>query len=218
MILNKIYHGDCLSILKSWPDKCFDFCFTDPPYNVSKDYGVCKDNMPEPEYLDWSAQVVSEIKRVAVQACVYIPQKYALHYWNRLGQDYRQIILSYSPSGAIRYGFSNQFSFLLTNAKPNRACVRNVWNNCQLPGLGWFFKEDNFGHPGYTSEDITGRVINIFTKKRQTILDPFMGTGTTAKMCKLLDRQWVGIENNPEYIELANRRIENTVVNGTLNL
>lgn len=32
--LNKIYAGNCLDILKGWPDKYFDFCFTDPPYNV----------------------------------------------------------------------------------------------------------------------------------------------------------------------------------------
>lgn len=218
MELNKIYHGDCLSIMKEWPDNFVDFIFTDPPYNVGKDYGVSKDNMPEQEYLIWSARVISEIKRVASRACVYVPNKYALHYWSCLGAEYKQIILSYSPAGAIRYGFSTQFSFMLINARPIKVITPNVWHNCQIPGLGWFFKEKTFGHPGYTSQEVTGKVIKLFTEESDIIADPFMGSGTTAVICKLLNRKWIGVENNPKYIEMANKRIENTAVNGILNL
>jgi len=50
------------------------------------------------------------------------------------------------------------------------------------------------------------------------VADIFMGSGTTAVVAKNLGRQWVCIELNEKYIEMANRRIENTVVNGTLNL
>ena len=50
------------------------------------------------------------------------------------------------------------------------------------------------------------------------VLDPFMGSGTTAVVAKKLGRQWLGIELNEKYIEMANRRIENTVVNGVMDL
>ena len=206
---NKIYQGDCIKVMKNFPDKCFDFCFTDPPYNVGKDYGVSKDNMEEQKYLEWSDLVIKEIKRVSRKSCFFIPHKYALHYWNCLGPEYRQIILSYSPAGAIRNGFSNQFSFLLTNAKPNNPSTPNVWHNMQVPGLGWFFRENNYGHPGYTSEHVTGRVIQTFTKEGDLILDPFSGTGTTCVMAKRLNRNWVGIELSEDYCKMAQRRIDN---------
>ena len=76
-----------------------------------------------------------------------------------------------------------------------------------MPGLGYFFTENNYGHPGYTSEDITSRVINGFTKENETILDPFMGTGTTGKICAKFGRNFVGIEQETKWFEIAQRRI-----------
>jgi len=50
------------------------------------------------------------------------------------------------------------------------------------------------------------------------VADTFMGSGTTAVVAKKLGRQWVGIELNEKYVAMANRRLENTVVNGVMNL
>jgi DNA modification methylase len=201
-----ILQGDCLQVLKGMDDKSVDFCFTDPPYNVGKDYGENKDNLSDAEYLNWIQEVLLQIKRVAVVACIYVPQKYMLQYWDILGAGYKQIILSYSPSGAIRWGYSNQFSSLLTDAKPNTT-IQNVWHNTQMPGLGYFFRENNYGHPGYTSHDITGRVIENFTTEGQTVIDPFMGTGTTGVECAKRGRKFIGIEQETKWFELATRRI-----------
>lgn len=44
-----------------------------------------------------------------------------------------------------------------------------------------------------------------------TVLDPFMGSGTTAVVARKLDRNYIGIELNPAYIEIAERRIEREV-------
>lgn len=202
----ELHLGDCLQFMNTIPDKSMDFCFTDPPYNVGKDYGENKDNMPDVDYLNWIKEVLLQIKRVARAACIYVPQKYMLDYWNILGPEYHQIILSYSPSGAIRWGYSNQFSSLLTDAKPN-TIIQNVWHNTQMPGLGYFFRENNYDHPGYTSHDITGRVIQNFTIEEQTVIDPFMGTGTTGCECIKRGRNFIGIEQEIKWYELAGRRI-----------
>ena len=123
-----------------------------------------------------------------------------------LGPDYRQIILSYSPEGAFRFGFVNQFSSILTNAKPVIK-TKNVWHNTQMPGLGYFFKENNFDHPGYTSQDITGRVIKSFTVPGQTIIDIFSGTGTTAVDCVKYERNFIGCEQEEKWYQLSLERI-----------
>ena len=203
---SQLYLGDCLDIMRTMPDKSVDFVFTDPPYNVRKDYGTYKDNLSDADYLAWSTTIIGEIKRVARAACIFVPQKYIRFWWYLLGDDYRQIVLSYSPEGAIRWGFINQFSSLLTNAKPIGR-VKNVWHNCQMPGLGYFFRENNYGHPGYTSEDITSRVIASFTNEGDTILDPFMGSGITGVACAKTGRNFIGIEIDPGYFEIAQRRI-----------
>jgi DNA modification methylase len=205
---NNIYCGDCLELLKGMPDKCVDLCWFDPPYNVGKEYGTYKDDLPDKEYFKNIFRWTREIKRISGNKCaLMVPTKYKLQWWLYLGKDYREIQLTYSPEGAIRFGFSNQFSTILTNIAPVQY-TRNVWHNCQMPGLGWFFKENNWGHPGYTSEDITVRVLNSFSGPGNLILDPFLGSGTTAVACIRTNRRYIGIEIDPTYYGIAQKRIE----------
>lgn len=198
---------DCISYMASLQNGSADFAWIDPPYNVGKDYGEYKDNISDVDYLSWCNKWIEELKRITGNhIAVYVPTKYILDYWNMLGPDYRQIILSYSPEGAFRFGFVNQFSSILTNAKPVIK-TKNVWHNSQMPGLGYFFKENNFDHPGYTSQDITGRVIKSFTVPGQTIIDIFSGTGTTAVECVKYERNFIGCEQEEKWYQLSLKRI-----------
>ena len=69
---------------------------------------------------------------------VYTPTKYLLEYWNLLGKDYKQIILTWSPEGAFRYGFVNQHASILTNVKP-KIITKDVWHNVQVLDSWLFF-------------------------------------------------------------------------------
>jgi DNA modification methylase len=214
----ELHFGDCLVEMEKLADKSMDFGWTDPPYNVGKDYGDYKDNIPDADYLIWSQKWISELKRITNNnIAIYVPTKYILEYWNMLGPDYRQIILSYSPEGAFRYGFVNQFSSILTNVKPIQK-TKNVWHNMQMPGLGYFFKENNYEHPGYTSSDITGKVIKSFTVPGQSIIDPFSGTGTTGVECVKYERNFTGIEQESKWFELSKKRISDAQMQGRLGI
>lgn len=198
---------DCFDFTRTILDNSADFAWVDPPYNVGKDYGEYKDSVPDAEYLTWCQLWINELKRITDNnIAVLVPTKYILEYWNMLGPDYRQIILSYSPEGAFRFGFVNQFSSILTNAKPIIK-TKNVWHNTQMPGLGYFFKENNYGHPGYTSSDITGRVIKSFTIPGHIIVDIFSGTGTTAIECVKYERNFIGCEQETKWYNLSLQRI-----------
>lgn len=206
--LNTIHNLDVLALLSALESKSVDLCWFDPPYNVGKDYGsTCNDNKSDEEYLAWVEKFLNEAKRVGKGVCVFVPTKYKREYWNILGEGFQEVILTYSPRGGIRYGFSNQFSTLLTNSKPVKL-IENVWHNCQYSGLGYFFREETYGHPGYTSEDITGRVLDGFTNENDVVCDPFFGTGTTGVIAERYGRRWIGGEINPTYVALANKRIE----------
>lgn len=205
-----LFHGDCRDILPSLDGEFFTF--TDPPYNVGKDYGGWNDSMPSEEYLDFCDQWIKEVKRLSPEICIYPPKKYLREYWNLLGGGYQQIVITWNPEGAYRGGFVDQYAVLLTNAKPKKR-TKNLWTNMQVQGMGYFFKEDSFGHPGYTSEHITSRVVDCLANPTIPVLDPFGGTGTTARICKNIGRKCVTIEYSERWCEfIANQRMAQLVL------
>lgn len=73
-------------------------------------------------------------------------------------------------------------------------------------------------HPAQYPEELIERIILTGTNEGEIVLDPFMGSGTTAVVAKKLNRHYVGYEIVKEYIEMANERIEKSCDNKILNL
>ena len=67
-----------------------------------------------------------------------------------------------------------------------------------------------YGHPTVKPLEITKRIIGNTSEVGDIVLDPFMGSGTTGVACKLLDRNFIGIELNEDYFNSAQQRIEQT--------
>lgn len=74
----------------------------------------------------------------------------------------------------------------------------------------WFIKPEyqRVEHPVPFPDELAYRLIKFFSFKGQNVLDPFLGSGTTLKACKKLDRNGIGIELNPDYIALAKRKCD----------
>ena len=66
---------------------------------------------------------------------------------------------------------------------------------------------DKTGHPAVFPEKLTEDHILSWTREGDLVLDPFMGSGTTAKMCILNKRNFIGFEKNPEYVEMCEKRL-----------
>jgi site-specific DNA-methyltransferase (adenine-specific) len=62
-------------------------------------------------------------------------------------------------------------------------------------------------HPAVYPEFIVQELIKLLTKENDVVLDPFLGSGTTAVVAKRLKRNYIGFEINPAYVEYAKRRI-----------
>ena len=81
---------------------------------------------------------------------------------------------------------------------------RSVWTVTTKPFKG--------AHFATFPEDLIVPMVNAGCPKDGIVLDPFMGAGTTAVVARKLSRQWVGIELNPKYIEIANKRMAQEVL------
>ena len=74
--------------------------------------------------------------------------------------------------------------------------------------------EKTFGkHPTQKPVDLLNRIIKASTNEGDVVLDPFLGSGTTAVSCVLNNRKYIGIEKEKEYFELAKKRIEDAINN-----
>ncbi len=67
--------------------------------------------------------------------------------------------------------------------------------------------EIRYAHPTQKPLKLFHRLIEKYTKETDIILDPFMGSGTTAVACKQLNRNFIGFELNPDYCKIAEKRL-----------
>ena len=73
--------------------------------------------------------------------------------------------------------------------------------------------EKTFGkHPTQKPVDLLNRIIKASTNEGDVVLDPFLGSGTTAVSCILNNRKYIGIEKEKEYFELAKKRVEDAEI------
>jgi len=71
-------------------------------------------------------------------------------------------------------------------------------------------------HPAVYPEYLVQELLNLTTEVGDLVLDPFIGSGTTAVVAKRMGRRFIGFEINPAYCELARCRVEETVVQPSL--
>ncbi|NCQ23571.1 MAG: site-specific DNA-methyltransferase [Roseovarius sp.] len=86
----------------------------------------------------------------------------------------------------------------------------SVWNQRGL-GAGHPDAKIERQHPAPFSFTDVGRLIRYFTKSGQTVLDPFVGVGSTLKACAVDQRKGIGIELNPHFAELSRERLDKEV-------
>ncbi len=79
--------------------------------------------------------------------------------------------------------------------------------NCRHRGCLKDSKEMLVAHPTQKALEVMKWCLELFSKPGDTVLDPFMGSGTTGVACVLLGRNFIGIERDPEYMRIAQRRI-----------
>lgn len=201
-----IYHGDCREIVPTLGT--FDLVCTDPPYNVNKNYGAHNDAMTPEEYRAW----VSEVTDVCLKSAAnqfWVAPRYKLELWMEFLPKSHLIVIPRGASGPLRAGWIDQFEIALAIGIPEPK-ITDLWNGIRLKGEGYFFREETYGHPGYTPFPIMLKAIQVLSK--ESVLEPFGGTGTTARAAKDLGRKCTIIELEEKYCEIAARRMEQEVL------
>jgi len=214
--LGKLYHGDCLEIMPQLEP--VDLVLTDPPYRIISGQGGGLRNKR-----DWMKKVTAAgldtfepkrfMKRLKNPHAYIFCSKDLLDEYIHIfkEQDLQWEILIYAkknpiPTKGNKYLPDKEYCFFI------RGGGNCYFNNNEKYEKYYTVKlisvTTNKYHP--TEKDpqfIQDRVL-ISTKEGSLVLDPFLGSGTTAMICERLKRRWIGIEIEEKYCEIAAKRIE----------
>jgi len=232
--LDKIFCGDCMQIMQQLPDKCCDIVITSPPYNLKnstgngmkdgrggkwenaalqKGYADYDDNMPYDMYCEWQRNCLQEMMRlIKDDGAIFYNHKWRVQ--GGLIQDRREIvgdfpvrqIIIWKRKGGINFNrgyFLPTYEVIYLIAKPD---FRLAPKASRYGDVWEFMQEQNNSHPAPFPVALIDRIITSTTA--QVILDPFMGSGTTAVSAIRNDRHYIGIELSQTYCDSAEKRIQ----------
>lgn len=231
----EIICGDAIFELKKIQDKSIDLIVTDPPYNLNKNYGNNNDNLEFDEYIQFSREWLIEAKRVLKDngsLYIFMGMKYISYIYEILEKELKMYFNSwitwfytqgigkvkgYSPRHDDILLFTKnktKFTFNLDSIRVPQKYYRSV-NNMRgaNPGNVWEFSHMHYcnknrkEHPTQKPEGLFERMILASSNENDIVLDPFIGSGTAARVCQQLNRQCIGIDINPEYVNMAKERL-----------
>lgn len=196
----QLINGDCLEEMKKIPDKSIDLVLTDPPYGVNLGYSTYNDT--EENWFKLMAGVIPEMKRIAEMVIMPSCQIKRLHWiYTNFPPDWLMCWYKGSTGCSAHIGF-NDWEPHLVYGKRKKVWMHDYFKAPNNEKMG------NYGHP--CPKPIEWAKHLIEKSKSQTVLDCFMGSGTTGVACKELGRNFIGIEIDKNYFEIAKKRIEKT--------
>jgi len=211
-ITNSIINDDCLNVMKDLPDKCIDHLISDPPYDFeTHSGGVFSGNL---KFGDVSFEHINIIPIVEE--------------FLRISKGWVIIFTSIENLGLIRLVYKERYirggiwdrivnTPQISGDRPAQAVEgiailhnkgRKFWNGGGKAGIWRYMVErGNKMHETQKPIKLMEQLIVDFTNQDDLILDPFVGGGTTAVACQNLKRNFIGIEKEAKYCEIAKQRL-----------
>jgi len=215
-----LYCGNCIDILPTLPDKSVDVVITDPPYGIGIRTGTKSRQRQHKNSYTAFEDSLSYVKNVVIQGIkesllkpthgrgIVTPGIKALWLYPEpavLGGFYAPAAI-----GMCSWGWQNYQPILFYGKDPRggKTIQPTVYKLTE--------RSPDIGHPCPKPLKAWEWVTNRGSLDNETILDPFMGSGTTGVACANLGRKFIGIEIEPKYFDIACKRIEAAQKQGKL--
>ena len=191
----------------------YDYIVIDPPFNIGYKYDKHDDKMTEDDYV----KMLELFKGKKVVVIDY-PEETMKYVVKALGIPTKVCTWIYNSNTARNHRLISFF-----NCKPDFNKIKQPAKNPTDPrtadmvrGYDWWYadlvknttkKKLGINHPCVMPENIIEKIVKSISKEGDTILDCFMGSGTTAVVCEKNKRKWIGCEISPEYCEVIKKRV-----------
>ena len=225
----KLYHGDCLDVMKKLKPSSIDCIVTSPPYEdlagagytktkrdalFTKMYHEFLDNlfMEYHRILKANGQIFFNIKSKTADKTLRSP------HWIEFTEGFEKfkfksyIIWKYAGSfDSTKKRFHLDYEIIYHLSKGDDIYL-NQTSKIHDPLSSVWYVPHNIPdaerlHPTQMPTQLVDRILDLATRERDVVLDSFMGVGTTGVVCKKMNRDFVGIELTEEYYNLAEKRI-----------
>jgi DNA modification methylase len=225
--LDTVHHCDALTLLRALPSGSVDCVVTDPPYGLGgrvfdfphKKYSAVNESWDLSVPLDWMETIQSKLKPGGSVLCfggrqsIYQIAAQALTLGWRIVND----ITWYKPdappcfTGRMMTESTERILWFCPSGKNwiyNLDTAKNMNHNINLRDV-WAFNvtKDSRYHPTQKPLKLMERIVDLFTNPGDIILDPFIGSGTTAVAARNLGRHFIGCDISREYVDMARKRL-----------
>lgn len=222
----KLYNDDCLNVLKEIEDNSVDFILTDPPYNIARDNNFHTMGRKGIDFGEWDKgfDLFSYIDLLP-RVCTKNANVVIFNSWTNLGE-----IAKYAESKG--FVIKDMLRWEKSNPMPRNRDRRfvvdyevAVW--LTMPKAKWTFnrQSETYDRPLFKGSLVSGNektahttqkpiwlmkeILQVLSNEGDTVLDPFMGSGSTGVACKELNRNFIGVELDKQYFDIAESRIDN---------
>lgn len=218
MTSRRIILGDCRQVLKEIEVELDDAIFvSDPPFNVGYHYESYDDRLSDEEY----SQLLREVFGGRPHVMIHYPESLYRHAITLREAPTRVVSWVYNTNlprqhrDIAFFGVTPDFRKVGQDYKnPNDKRVKKYIEQGRKARLYDFWEinhvknvsSEKTEHPCQMPLEVMKRIIGILPEGR-LIVDPFLGSGTTALACEMLDRDFIGIEIDPKYVAISKERL-----------
>ena len=233
---NELLYGDCFELIPTIPDKSIDLIVTDPPYEHVMGGMKCKwlnngtwsgksymtqkmSQFGYAEVIRFLDAVKPKMKKVNMYVfCSKLQISHYLEWVKKERLKYDLLIWNKGLRGLKSTKFYAQDIEYVLRIYENGVSLRKVTDPDGKSKIRYYCKNQNFAQPRGKHEsmkpvELIKQYIELSSDEGDVILDPFMGSGTTGIACKSLNRNFIGIEKEEEFFNLAKEQITEEQMN-----
>lgn len=210
--LNKVHHWDCLELMRLIPDKSIDLVLTDPPYWINLDKWFSGSGW------FWGKWKAIERRKYDDDWDKFTPSQ---EYFDEIFRIWKNVIIFWWNFFTDKIPQSNHWIFRdKNNTMPTFWDWELIYTNIERNSVKKYYHEYNGliwaeptrYHPTQKPLVLIKKLLENYSEPWMTICDPFLWSGTTAVACKELWRNFIGIEKEQKYVDIANKRLATTTV------